>query len=172
MICTICAYHLILHSLLVHICFRNRPFTSNDDANTDLECGQMACDSPLVRRRKTSVAPKKKLTHVNDRKRPSKEKKQYSAGNHLHIFIQNNHDQFPHLGINESTDADELPYAVVNDDDFVGKYLDWLAKDATKLEDPEKKLMLNSILGYASSFKDYYTKKILEQTNTHPISIP
>ena len=60
-------------------------------------------------------------------------------------------------------DADELPYDVVNDDDFVGRYLMWLASDAAPLGKPSERLMLETVLGYAASFKEHYIEKYRKQ---------
>ena len=94
---------------------------------------------------------------------PSKRKKMYSAGNHLQKFLESHQSTllkaYPNIVFPSPMDADNLPYELISNDDFVGRYLQWLAEEATSLEDPSKKLMLSTIIGYAGAFKVYYVEK-------------
>ena len=110
------------------------------------------------RRRKAKEPRTPGLRHVGDYMRPSKKKRSFSAGNHLHKFIRNFQADLSEYGITATSDADALDYETINSDDFVGKYLNWLAEEATYLDNPSKVLMLNTAINYASSFKEHYLK--------------
>ena len=114
----------------------------------------------LRKRRRQLYSPDKSaLPHVLDHTRPSKLNRIPSAVAHFDTFIKHHLSQLTQYGITENSDPADLPYHIINNDKFIGQYLYWLAEHARSQKDPEQHLMLNSVLAYASEFKDFYLRK-------------
>lgn len=71
------------------------------------------------------------IGHIGDIHRNAKEKMQITSLKHLSIFIRDYHHDVDVL--TADMEADNLPYSVVNDEAFVGKYIHFLATKATHL---------------------------------------
>jgi hypothetical protein len=71
------------------------------------------------------------IGHIGDINRNAKEKMQVTSLKHLSIFIENYHHDVQVL--TAYMDAFNLPYSVVSDESFVGKYIHYLATEATHL---------------------------------------
>lgn len=96
------------------------------------------------------------LQHIADFRRAPTEKKHATSLKHLQRFITLHHAQFTPIGITEQTNASELTYEQVNNEDFWGFFLDYLARFAKYLDGQDKLLAHSSVAGYASSTAEYY----------------
>ena len=100
--------------------------------------------------------------HVCDTIRPGKAKKRVTSLRHLQCYLDENHEHHSDVGLNASSDAEELEYEVICNEKFVGCYVNWLATDAHKL-DGGGLLAYKTAIGYASSFMEFYRSKYREQ---------
>lgn len=98
------------------------------------------------------------VQHIMDHQRAPTEKKHKTALKHLQRYIDSHYDRHPGI-LDKNMKANNLPYAVISNEDFVGFYLDWLARHATHLDNKDKLLSHSSVAGYASSFGEYYINK-------------
>ena len=93
-----------------------------------------------------------KILHIGSNQRPAKVKKTCTAIKHLAIFIEKYRDQFSNL-LPSCPDPSNLPYNVVNNEEFVGCFVSFLASEATPLDKSKDELLsLATVAGYASSF--------------------
>ena len=99
------------------------------------------------------------LPHINDFHRPAKIKKQGTSLVHVQLYIDEKWQHYVNIGLTSNSAALHLPYIVVSNDGFVGELMHWLVSDATWLQDKTQKLALKTVMGYASSFKEYYCNK-------------
>ena len=88
---------------------------------------------------------------------------------HLQRYIDLHFDDHTTLSL-EGAVAESLSYAVVNNEVFVGFYLNWLAREATYLEDANLLLSHLSVAGYASSFAEYSINKYRNQPVPNPLA--
>ena len=95
--------------------------------------------------------------------RSGKKQKQSVVLKHLQKYINKYHSSHSNLGIKETTNADELSYRTVSDEDFVGKYAMFMATEATHLDNSGQLLCLSTTLQYLSSFSEYYINKYRNQ---------
>jgi hypothetical protein len=105
------------------------------------------------------------MGHIMDHKGAPTVKKRKTGIKHLQVFLTKHGGKYNALGISASTDAGELSYKQVSNEDFVGQYLNYLARHATWLNDPNKLLSLASAVGMASAFAEYY----IDKYRNHPI---
>ena len=97
-----------------------------------------------------------KILHIGSIQRTAKVKKTNTATKHLAIFIEKYQSQFSNL-LPSCPDPSNLPYDVVNNEEFVGCFVNYLASEATPLDKSKDELLsLATVAGYASSFCTYY----------------
>ena len=77
---------------------------------------------------------------------------------HLSVFIRKYHSipEFNHLGLSPGMDTSAIPFNVINDEEFVGRWATFLAEEAKHLDGSNHLLSLSSASGYASTFASYY----------------
>jgi hypothetical protein len=106
------------------------------------------------------------IGHISDNIRPSKRKQHGVANKHLGIFIEKYYQSHSHLGLKQDSCPDNLPFHVIDNDEFVGQFLNFLAKEATWIEDSNKLLSLKSAVCYASAFKMFYLNHFRSERRT------
>lgn len=97
------------------------------------------------------------IQHIGDHHRPAKKKKTNTSLKHLQVFIDKYKDS-PNLAKLElgKFDPYRLPYDVINNEEFVGCYVNFLATEALYLDGSNKLIGHSTASGYASTFCTYY----------------
>ena len=108
-----------------------------------------------------------KPSHILDAIKPAKANKQKTTLKHLQKYIDGFHQHHVDIGLSDNSLADELPYRVVCNDNFVGCFLTWLAKEGTYLISPTL-LKHSCCLGYASTFAEFYINKYRQLDTPRP----
>jgi hypothetical protein len=106
------------------------------------------------------------IGHISDNIRPSKRKQHGVANKHLGIFIEKYYQSHSHLGLKQDSSPNNLPFHVIDNDEVVGQFLNFLAKEATWIEDNNKLLSLKSAVCYASAFKMFYLSHFRSERRT------
>ena len=98
------------------------------------------------------------IGHINDEVRTSYKPKVKAVLRHLSVFIDKYHSipEFNHLGLSPSMDTSVLPFKVIDDEEFVGRWVTFLADEAKHLDGSNNLLSLSLASEYASTFASYY----------------
>lgn len=78
-----------------------------------------------------NTTEKRSIGHIGDIDRSAKKRIKITSLKHLSIFIKSYHHDVDVL--TSDMDAEELPFHVVDNEEFVGKYIHFLATEATYL---------------------------------------
>ncbi len=112
------------------------------------------------------------IAHIADSPRSAKEKKTKTCLRHLGVFLAKYHGmkEFESLNISADSDPHQLSYSVINSEEFVGRYMNWLATEACHLESNKSNVLLaySTVAGYASTFSTYY----INHFRDHPNGVP
>ena len=113
------------------------------------------------------------ISHIGSVQRPAKVKKTATCLKHLGVFLDTYGapgKQFETL-LNNNTDPYNLPYEIINSEEFVGCYVNFLATEAKYLDSSGKLLAFSTAAGYASTFCTYYLHHFREHPNGPPLPL-
>ena len=98
------------------------------------------------------------IQHISDNPRTAKKKKIRTTLKHVGRFNFKYSEQFKDIGVFPTIDPARLPWEIVNNENYVGCFTNYLATEATYLAPgrTHELLMHSTTSGYASTFCTYY----------------